>query len=58
MLRSGRNTKRFSHDSIEGLMWESCGDYVPLLRGASQKRRLYSQHELLCTEMTLKGDQS
>jgi len=31
-------------------MWESCGEDVPLLRGASQKPHVYLPHE---PEMTL-----
>jgi hypothetical protein len=26
-------------------MWESCGENVPLLRGANQKRQLYLPYE-------------
>src|SRR5881275_2235484 len=53
MLRPQCTTKRCSHHSIDRLMWERCEEYVPLLRGARQKSRIYSQYELLCTEMTL-----
>jgi hypothetical protein len=50
MPRPGYPPKRCSHHSIDSLLWQSCEEYVPLLRGASHQRHVYYPRNVKCSQ--------